>query len=283
MNGAMSTYDPESELSRFNAAPSGEWYAVSQPLFEVVNAAQTVSAQSGGAFDVTVGPLVNLWGFGPVPAGAAGTRCTGCRRGCRRPTADRLSESAGLASTLRPCTRTRPCTSTCRRSPRAMAWIGWSRCWLRMPARISSWTSGARCGCQGSSPRGTAWRIGVEQPRGGSIRWGPTDPRDHRGGGGHVRRLSEFRGDRQSTDSPTPSIPAAGAPIDHALASVTVVHAAAPCGQTPTPRRSTCSDLMRVMLCAAAQVWPPICWCIPRTASKRAILRACYAISHEES
>lgn len=64
VNAQMSNYDPESEISRFNRAPVGEWFEVSAELAGVMAAALEVSAQSGGAFDVTVHPLVNLWGFG---------------------------------------------------------------------------------------------------------------------------------------------------------------------------------------------------------------------------
>ncbi|MFU8817329.1 MAG: FAD:protein FMN transferase, partial [Pseudomonadales bacterium] len=65
VNAEMSTYLPDSALSRFNRAPIGEWFAVPETLVEVVAAAETLSRESAGAFDVTVGPLVNLWGFGP--------------------------------------------------------------------------------------------------------------------------------------------------------------------------------------------------------------------------
>lgn len=61
----FSTYEPESELSRFNAAPIGQPFDVSPEMAEVVALAQEVSRQTAGAFDVTVGPLVNAWGFGP--------------------------------------------------------------------------------------------------------------------------------------------------------------------------------------------------------------------------
>ena len=62
-----STYREASELSRFNANPSTEWIDVSHELCQMIAAALGVSAQTGGAFDITVGPLVNLWGFGPPP------------------------------------------------------------------------------------------------------------------------------------------------------------------------------------------------------------------------
>ncbi|HYN78352.1 MAG TPA: FAD:protein FMN transferase [Lamprocystis sp. (in: g-proteobacteria)] len=63
--GEISTYDPDSELSRLNRNPSTDWVPVSSNLYQVLAAGQRISDLSGGAFDITVGPLVNLWGFGP--------------------------------------------------------------------------------------------------------------------------------------------------------------------------------------------------------------------------
>lgn len=63
----MSTWRADSEISRFNASPTTEWFPVSEGTCRAVAAANDVSRMSGGAFDVTVGPLVNLWGFGPEP------------------------------------------------------------------------------------------------------------------------------------------------------------------------------------------------------------------------
>lgn len=60
----MSTYRPESELSRFNHGKDTDWVAVSEDTATVVAAAREISELTGGAFDVTVGPLVELWGFG---------------------------------------------------------------------------------------------------------------------------------------------------------------------------------------------------------------------------
>jgi thiamine biosynthesis lipoprotein len=52
-------------LSKFNALPPGEWYEVPGVLAQIVVAAQQLAQISDGAFDVTVGALVNVWGFGP--------------------------------------------------------------------------------------------------------------------------------------------------------------------------------------------------------------------------
>lgn len=67
INRQMSTYDPNSELSRFNRNPSTDWIAVSPELHQVVAEGLRTSELTNGAFDITVGPLVNLWGFGPEP------------------------------------------------------------------------------------------------------------------------------------------------------------------------------------------------------------------------
>lgn len=65
INHTMSTYDQESELSRFNRLHTTDWVSASSSLRAVLKAALEIGAQSEGAFDITVGPLVNLWGFGP--------------------------------------------------------------------------------------------------------------------------------------------------------------------------------------------------------------------------
>ena len=65
VNAAMSTYIPDSELSLLNQSSSMDWQPVSKELMTVLEYAQQVGNLTGGAYDATVGPLVNLWGFGP--------------------------------------------------------------------------------------------------------------------------------------------------------------------------------------------------------------------------
>lgn len=67
INDQMSTYLKGSEISRFNASDSTDWFPVSRELATVVAFSQEVSGKTEGAFDVTVGPLVNAWSFGPDP------------------------------------------------------------------------------------------------------------------------------------------------------------------------------------------------------------------------
>lgn len=77
IDDAMSTYKEDSELSRINRyRDTQEPISLSPELTEVLAEARRIHRLSGGAYDVTIGPLVNLWGFGPergegVPARAA--------------------------------------------------------------------------------------------------------------------------------------------------------------------------------------------------------------------
>jgi len=64
VNASMSTWDPQATISQFNNGESLEPFPIEPAFATVVAAAQAVSAASGGAFDVTVGPLIDLWGFG---------------------------------------------------------------------------------------------------------------------------------------------------------------------------------------------------------------------------
>lgn len=68
----MSTWEPSSDLCRFNGAPAGAWVEVPPHLMTVVAVACDLAEESGGAFDPTVGALTDLWGFGPAgPVAAA--------------------------------------------------------------------------------------------------------------------------------------------------------------------------------------------------------------------
>ncbi|MEZ9133501.1 FAD:protein FMN transferase [Vibrio breoganii] len=65
VNDQMSTYRPESELSLFNQHQTAAPFPVSKETEIVVREAIRLNELTEGALDVTVGPLVNLWGFGP--------------------------------------------------------------------------------------------------------------------------------------------------------------------------------------------------------------------------
>jgi thiamine biosynthesis lipoprotein len=68
---AASTWRNDSDASRFNRAAVGEWVVVSADLLALVETARKIHDESEGAFDVTVGPLVRLWGGAALEPSAA--------------------------------------------------------------------------------------------------------------------------------------------------------------------------------------------------------------------
>lgn len=86
----MSTWKPDSDLSRLNAASEQEWLPVAKELVTVLDTALRVSRQSSGAFDIAVGDLVEAWGFGP------GERKVMEQEHATAPTRSRLSANQAL-------------------------------------------------------------------------------------------------------------------------------------------------------------------------------------------
>lgn len=87
INAELSIFDPGSSISEFNRQGRNHPVKVSERMMEIVRFAQGLARASGGAFDPTVGPLVEVWGFGPkgryggIPAGevlAAARERVGC-------------------------------------------------------------------------------------------------------------------------------------------------------------------------------------------------------------
>lgn len=62
---ALSQWEPRSALSRFNRAPLGEWQVIDADLGTVIDAGLAIGRASGGALDIAIGALADLWGFGP--------------------------------------------------------------------------------------------------------------------------------------------------------------------------------------------------------------------------
>ena len=60
----MSTWEPDSDISRYRRAAPGHWFALPAAFAAVLDCAIEVADASDGAFDPTIGPLVDLWGFG---------------------------------------------------------------------------------------------------------------------------------------------------------------------------------------------------------------------------
>jgi thiamine biosynthesis lipoprotein len=217
----MSTYDPDSTLSRFNASEPGEWYDVPPALAQVLAAAQQLARLSGGAFDVTVGPLVNAWGFGPgggergaVPSSesiAAARARIGFRRldvrlmppGVRK----RLATYVDLSAIAQGYTTDVVGALLDRRGcPSYMIDIGGE---VRVGVR---------------KPNGELWRIAIDAPEGSSA-----DPLILMLENSGVSTSGDYRdffevAHRRYSHTMDPRV---GAPIEHDLAAVTVIDASA--------------------------------------------------------
>lgn len=95
----MSSYESGSSLCRFNAAPGGAWHRLPDSFFTVLSAALFWAEETGGAFDPTMGELVDLWGFGPAPSRSClpddgAVHRARARSGWKRIMQDRSTQSA---------------------------------------------------------------------------------------------------------------------------------------------------------------------------------------------
>ncbi|MCD8524178.1 MAG: FAD:protein FMN transferase [Saccharospirillaceae bacterium] len=224
INRSMSTYDPDSELSQLNQGrlPVSEdgWIAISQDLYAVLNDALDIHRRSRGLFDVTVGPLVNLWGFGPTPS------------------TDKAPDDEAIAlaraQTGADSIELNPATSSVKLSKPlyidlsaiAKGWAVDQLADLLRAQGISHFMVeiGGEVRTAGHKPSGQLWRIAIERP--GSV----TDERGIElviepgdsavATSGDYRNYFEENGVRYSHTIN----PFTGRPIVHRLASVTVVN-----------------------------------------------------------
>lgn len=217
INRIMSTYDPESELSRFNRNPSTDWVPVSPELLSVVAEALRVSRLSGGAFDITVGPLVNLWGFGPDMGGDA------------LPT-----EAAIAAARERVGYRKLQSSGSALKKDRPDVYLDLSAIAKGYGVdRVAAYLEtrgvtdylveiGGELRAKGRNPRGEPWTIAVEKPSPGER---AVERVIQVSGGGGVATSGDYRNffEKDGQRYSHAIDPHSGLPIRHRLASVTVI------------------------------------------------------------
>jgi FAD:protein FMN transferase len=223
VNAEMSTYREDSELSRFNRSGAHEPFAASPQLLEVVALAKRVGEQSGGAFDVTVGPLVDAWGFGPGDPTqrvelddaeiAALRELVGDDKLLVDRTRGSLSKAvAGLRVDLSAIAKGHG-------NDRVAAVLD-AASYDRYMIEI-----GGEVRVRGSNPSGEPWKVGIERPTADAAGSRAVQTilrvRDVSvATSGGYRNYWERDGVRYSHTLD----PRTGRPIDHALASVTVIH-----------------------------------------------------------
>ncbi len=216
---AMSTHRPQSELSRFNAHPAGSPFALSADMASVFKLARQVSASTAGAFDVTVAPAVDAWGFGPgrreriVGEGelAALERRVGWKRLA-------LDERAGTIWKADP--RVRADLSGIAKgygvdkAAQALEALGIEHYLIEAGGEVRT---------RGLNAQGRPWQVAIEQPQPGPRRPRYLVPLSGlaMATSGDYRIFFERDGRRYSHEID----PATARPIDHRLTSVSVVAA----------------------------------------------------------
>jgi thiamine biosynthesis lipoprotein len=219
---SLSGWNEHSELARWNRSPSTDWQEVSLALFEVVSQARAVSDASGGAFDVTVGPLVRAWGFG---AGADAEPAV--------PSEATLASLLGQVGYARLELRAEPCALRKAIPGLVIDVDGIAPGWAvdRIAGRFDALgiqdyivELGGEVRARGLSPEGRSWRVAVETPLAGERRAQAVIELDGTGvsTSGDYRDYREIDGRRISHTID----PRTGLPVSHGLASVTVVHPA---------------------------------------------------------
>lgn len=216
----LSVWNPDGELVRFNANASTEWQAVSEPLHSAIAQALEVGEASGGAFDITVGPLVAAWGFGA----GAGIEWSA-------PDADEIGRMLDRTGWSQLELRESPPMLRKRLPELTIDLDGIAPGWAvdRIAERFDALglrdylvELGGEVRGRGSSPERRRWRVAVEAPILGTRR--PLAVIELDGVGvstsGDYRDFRELDGRRVSHTID----PRTGRPVEHQLASVTVVH-----------------------------------------------------------
>ena len=221
VNKEMSTYLPGSELSRINASDSTGRLSVSASLMQVLQAAREISRSTTGAFDVTAGPLVNLWGFGPeqeftVPARErieAVLHLVGYEKLQLDPAASTLERAAGgMFIDLSAIAKGYGVDEVA-------AYLDL----LQLDNYLVE--IGGEIRARGVNGNSIPWQIGIEQPVAGVRAVGKIINLENTAmaTSGNYRNFFEHEGTRYSHTID----PRSGRPVSHGLAAVTVLHPSA--------------------------------------------------------
>ncbi|MDZ7851505.1 MAG: FAD:protein FMN transferase [Halomonas sp.] len=219
VDAAMSTWRDDSELMVFNEAPLGEWQPLSDELLEVLAIGQSVAEASDGAFDMTIGGLVNLWSFGPEarPREIPDKVTLTARLKEIGPDSLEIDAQALQARRLRDVFVDLSAVAKGHATDRVAAYL------TQQELANFLVNLGGEVKVRGHRDGESApWRIGIEAPRDGPQNARHVLPLQDiaLATSGDYRNYFEHNGQRYSHTLD----PRTGRPIDHRLASVTVIH-----------------------------------------------------------
>ena len=215
----MSTWRDDSEISRFNSAPAGEWVSVSPELASLTQKALDIGHRTGGAFDPTLGPILKVWGFG------AGVDAPQRLPDTQQVDAAREHTGLGLVQV-----RTDPPALRKKQAEVTLDLAGLAQGYTvdRMAQRLDRMGAehylvelGGELYARGDKTRGKPWRIGVEKPEAGVRAIDRVVDLENAGmtTSGDYRDFFEIDGHRFSHTID----PRTGRPVAHDLRAVTVI------------------------------------------------------------
>jgi len=218
VNAKMSTYKVDSELSRFNRHETTEPFPFSEDVGAVLAEARRVSEATSGAFDITVGPLVDAWGFGPSKPDSIPTESelAQLRQSVGWENIE-LDQAASAARKRYPATQADLAAIAkgyaVDRVSKALAALGYGNHMVEVGGEVRT---------TGQNAAGEPWRIAIERPAEGSA--GPQ--RIVRLSDGAMATSGDYRNfiERDGVRYSHTIDPRTGRPVKHRLASASVVH-----------------------------------------------------------
>ncbi|WP_108913084.1 FAD:protein FMN transferase [Achromobacter insolitus] len=212
----MSTWEPDSDITRYNRAATG-WQTLPAGFFHVLSHALALAEDSGGAYDPTVGPLVNAWGFGPhqrafEPPSPSAIEAARTRCGWRRVQLDAQHQAA-----LQPGGAYLDLSSIAKgygvdRAAMALDALGITQYLVEVGGELRA---------RGKRPDGQPWRVAIEVPDASDDHALALPLRDHSIATSGDYRRHAGNGDERYAHTIDPRT---GLPVRNGLASVTVLH-----------------------------------------------------------
>ncbi|SDZ73485.1 thiamine biosynthesis lipoprotein [Thiothrix caldifontis] len=218
-NQLLATWDQTSVLSQFNRYQGTDWFPVEPALAQLVDLTLKISKQSEGAYDVTVGPLIRLWGFGSHESEKA-----------QIPTQTDIDTALARVGYQKLQVRFDPPSIRKSQADVQVELASVADGFAADQAGLYLESLGIRdymveiageVRARGLSPRGDAWRIAIEKPQeeGRAIQQGISLQDAGLATSGDYRNFFVKEGKRYSHTVN----PVSGAPVTHNLASVSVL------------------------------------------------------------